>query len=632
MTIHEIKIYGFGKHCNLNLSFSEGVNIIFGGNESGKSTIAAFIRAMLYGVSGRGVQNNERKKFQPWDKGVKYGGELSFEHKGVLYRAVSVFGEGKKEDSVILYNDTTGETVPVEASKTIGETILEIPAETYDLTVYAAQLSSKPDLDNGNMDYLFDQLVKRSDKMKQSSSDITVGKRIKTAMDAISAPRNDKGAMDILQARKSEIDSTIGKIYAMESEAEQLRSEYTKLSNELKDIKDQHVAEKADMSSIKKAVETVSLHNDVKSCVEDINRCDEALADASYRSRRVRKPALVIYIILLGITAVLAASVIFSAKLESVAFLQNISFYAKAVSNKMITYAVLGGSAALFTLIYSFVASFKSSEIKDLKEELFDLEEELCELLNTDYTQGAKHHSYNRSNINAALEQHADEFKRAKAILDVEDNKSTMDREYLAAMEEYTQKIAYTKASADALNKTVNELGDSEDLTAQSAELAERIQSYKRRLECLALAKSVLEDAYQRWQADLGPVFGNEAGVLLGRLTNGRYNDLRVARNFEITLRSSEGSMYNSFNYSGATIDQMYLALRLALVKIISASQSLLPLILDDPFVQYDAKRKQYAYDVIGQFCAENHAQIIMTACRNDSFPESFHVTELQGV
>ena len=76
----------------------------------------------------------------------------------------------------------------------------------------------------------------------------------------------------------------------------------------------------------------------------------------------------------------------------------------------------------------------------------------------------------------------------------------------------------------------------------------------------------------------------------------------------------------------------MYLALRLALVKIISAPESMLPLILDDPFVQYDAKRKQYAYDVIERFSAENHTQILLTVCRNDGFPQAFSVTELQSV
>lgn len=631
MTIHEIKINGFGKHSNLELNFAEEVNVIYGGNESGKSTVAAFIRAMLYGLSGRGAQN-ERKKFQPWDRSVKYGGEMSFEQKGVLYRAAAVFGESKKEDNITLYNDTTGEIVPIEATKTIGEVILEIPPETYDLTVYAAQLSSKPDLDNGNMDYLFDQLVKKSDRMKQTSSDIVVGKRIKNAMDAISSPRTEKGALDLLQNKKSEIDGIVNKIYGIETEIEQLREEHNRLRSQLKEIKDHHASEASDMDKITKAVETVSLHNEVKKCVADINHCDEDLTDAADRAKRIRRPATIIFILLLFLVALCAAAVIFSSHLQGISFLQKLAFYQKALSSKMLAYVICGGAAVFLTIIYMIVASCGGGRIKNLKEELFELEEELSELLNTEYIYGAKHHSFNRDNINAALEKHTEEYKRAKAILDHENNKNNIDREYLASVEEYTQKIAYTKASADALNKTADELGDSEDLSAQSAELSEQIDSYKRRLECLALAKKVLEDAYQRWQADLGPVFGNEAGILLGRLTNGRYHDLRVARNFEITLRSEEGTMYHSYNYSGATIDQMYLALRLALVKIISVSESMLPLILDDPFVQYDATRKQYAYDVIEQFSAENHAQIILTVCRKEPFPESFRVMELQNV
>ena len=455
---------------------------------------------------------------------------------------------------------------------------------------------------------------------------------VQTCALPICSPRTEKGALDILRNKKSEIDGVVNKIYGIETEVERLHEEYHRMRSQLKEIKDQHASETPDMDKITKAVETVSLHNEVKNYVADINRCDEDLADAAYRAKRIRRPATILFILLLCLVALCAAAVIFSSRLQGISFLQNFAFYQKALSRKMLSYVVCGGAAVFLTIVYIIVASCGGGRIRNLKEELFELEEELSELLNTEYIYGAKHHSFNRDNINAALEKHTEEYKCARAILDNENNKNNIDREYLASVEEYTQKIASTKASADALNKTADELGDSEDLSAQSAELSEQIDSYNRRLECLALAKKGLEEAYQRWQADLGPVFGNEAGILLGRLTNGRYHDLRVARNFEITLRSEEGTMYHSYNYSGATIDQMYLALRLALVKIISVSESMLPLILDDPFVQYDAIRKQYAYDVIEQFSAENHAQIILTVCRSEAFPESFRVTELQNV
>ena len=105
MTIHELKIDGFGKHCNVTINFYDGVNIIIGNNESGKSTIAAFVRALLYGMPSSDV-SKDRKKYRPWDRTAKYGGEMLFEHKGVVYKVTAEFAELNKNDSIILYNVT----------------------------------------------------------------------------------------------------------------------------------------------------------------------------------------------------------------------------------------------------------------------------------------------------------------------------------------------------------------------------------------------------------------------------------------------------------------------------------------------------------------------------------------------
>ena len=49
MIIEKISIKSFGKLTDVSLEFSSGINIIEGQNEAGKSTIAAFIKYMLYG-------------------------------------------------------------------------------------------------------------------------------------------------------------------------------------------------------------------------------------------------------------------------------------------------------------------------------------------------------------------------------------------------------------------------------------------------------------------------------------------------------------------------------------------------------------------------------------------------------
>ena len=45
MYIKSIKIYGFGKHVNREFKFKKGLNVLYGDNEAGKSTLFAFIRA-----------------------------------------------------------------------------------------------------------------------------------------------------------------------------------------------------------------------------------------------------------------------------------------------------------------------------------------------------------------------------------------------------------------------------------------------------------------------------------------------------------------------------------------------------------------------------------------------------------
>ena len=69
MKIDKIKINGFGKIKERELKFKEGINIIYGGNESGKSTILKGIQAILYGISknknGKNISDLER--YQPWE-------------------------------------------------------------------------------------------------------------------------------------------------------------------------------------------------------------------------------------------------------------------------------------------------------------------------------------------------------------------------------------------------------------------------------------------------------------------------------------------------------------------------------------------------------------------------------------
>lgn len=70
MKIKNIQINNFGKLRNKNIELSDGINIIYGKNESGKSTLLKFITCMFYGISKNknGKRITDYDKFTPWEE------------------------------------------------------------------------------------------------------------------------------------------------------------------------------------------------------------------------------------------------------------------------------------------------------------------------------------------------------------------------------------------------------------------------------------------------------------------------------------------------------------------------------------------------------------------------------------
>jgi len=86
MRINELKLLNFGKFSDKSIKFDRGLNVIFGNNEAGKSTIHKFIEGMLYGF----VEDID--KYRPW-KQAAYRGEMTCEVDGKNIRIVRDFNE-----------------------------------------------------------------------------------------------------------------------------------------------------------------------------------------------------------------------------------------------------------------------------------------------------------------------------------------------------------------------------------------------------------------------------------------------------------------------------------------------------------------------------------------------------------
>ena len=82
MRFLDLYISGFGKFHNTSVSFEDGINIVYGKNEAGKSTIHTFIRGMLFGIErqrGRAARTDTYSKYEPWENSGTYEGQLRLE-------------------------------------------------------------------------------------------------------------------------------------------------------------------------------------------------------------------------------------------------------------------------------------------------------------------------------------------------------------------------------------------------------------------------------------------------------------------------------------------------------------------------------------------------------------------------
>ena len=94
MRLTKLYIAGFGNLQDFTYAFSGGINVVSAPNGWGKSTFAAFLRAMFYGLGdsrARSVAENVRKRYTPWGGG-SFGGGVSHCQEFVSRRC----GRGKR--------------------------------------------------------------------------------------------------------------------------------------------------------------------------------------------------------------------------------------------------------------------------------------------------------------------------------------------------------------------------------------------------------------------------------------------------------------------------------------------------------------------------------------------------------
>ena len=158
----------------------------------------------------------------------------------------------------------------------------------------------------------------------------------------------------------------------------------------------------------------------------------------------------------------------------------------------------------------------------------------------------------------------------------------------------------------------IETIGAESQLKARMELLNRRIARLEDTYYALEMAQDALRDATNTLQRRFAPRISKRAQELFEKLTDGRYQ--RITMDQEMNLHTSaqdEDTLRSSQWRSDGTVDQLYLALRLAVAEELTPEA---PLVLDDALVRFDDKRLKVALEILRQ-AAENK-QVILFTCQ----------------
>lgn len=191
------------------------------------------------------------------------------------------------------------------------------------------------------------------------------------------------------------------------------------------------------------------------------------------------------------------------------------------------------------------------------------------------------------------------------------DPRETADR-----LSQVEHKLAQVRREESEAKGQLAALGDPAECEARLEEISEELAQRRTEYDAITMALAALEEADRELQARFSPALNRRAGALMRRLTGGAYESVSVARDFSAQVRP-EGEILprSSSALSQGTVDQLYLAVRLAVCELALPGDDPVPLVLDDALANFDDRRAQLALDCLAELAKER--QILLFTCHS---------------
>lgn len=566
MIIKNVVLTGFGKFRQVSIPLKPGLNLIYGKNEAGKTTIKTFFLGMMYGIEkqrGRASKNDTYSLYQPLDGGA-YAGIMDILVDDIPYRIQRNFDRNNKE--VRLFYEESGKEISVSQNglagmlwnvskeayvntRCIGQQEIKTgQALTQAVVNYMANLTNTGS-NQFDVKEIYEYLAKEKKNLQEKDLDI----KIEQLQLLLENHQNvDQEIKELWQEEKKTTDS-LNKLKQLKN----IEKENQEAYKDQGDYKEQEAYKDQGQYQNQEAYkdqEQYQNQQDQRKITTYPARSNQS-TDKHIRSKKQQAPksnhiifAILFMLLELGVLIALNISSIYIALI----------------------------------LILTGIIFFYKVRIQRKKK---------------------------RQNNPTCYHEETVEEDQKKIETNLQDQKSNFN-ELISPIFEYEKKLDIIKVKLDYLlaSQHIKEelMEDYQNLKKQKNEI-----EYNKKAIDIAIA--AIKELSVDIHGDFGNLLNKEVSEIVSKITKGKYTKVRIDENLGIMVEYNHAFL-NIEYLSVGTVEQIYFALRLAAAKLLYPKEQM-PLLIDDMFGNYDEERLSETLDYILQ---QQNGQVILFTCKKE--------------
>ena len=565
MQINKININNYGNLSNKEINLDNKINIIYGKNEAGKSTLLNFIESMFFGAN----KNKDKKlipdfdRYNPWNNG-EYSGTIDYQlENGEEFH---IYRDFKKKNPQIL--NKLGKDISQEFNidkKNGNQFFTEqtgMDRSLIDSTIITEQ--NQVELDEGTQNQLLQKIANLSESGEEELSYKKIMDKLNKIL--LNEVGTERSQLKPLNITISKIDDYQNKI----QDIKQYENERFEITQEIADIQEE----------INKESENRNIYDEVKKIIDN-DKIEQEKIDEKYKTVKENKAKMEQYKEELDKTENEKNAE--RKKQFKIRILANVILSIIAISLVLLPRNIILVAIPILIVLF-IIINMKHSKNEDNTSELTNKLEFLKNTTNSieNEIKTMQDELYKK-----------DEAEKNRIITKCnnEDISSLFSSKIDEVISENTRSVEQNEIKKHKLEIDKQEI---EKKFEKLAEYEENLEIEKRRLEELEHKQKIIKEtmeilnkSYEDMKENVAPKFNKNLSKNIEVFSNEKYKEITITDKIFVKLDNGENVPIEKL--STGTIEQIYLAFRLSVIEEISKEK--MPIVLDEAFAYYDDER-----------------------------------------